>query len=70
MAATGFLKVAYYHAQRDVPCLVFKAYDTNGAATTVEGNIVTGDLILLGEGQTQLLAVTKGTAAGQFEFGN
>lgn len=52
-----------------VPCIVIKGYDTNGAVTLVEGSVVTADLLTLNEGTTRLVGVTKGTGAGQFQFG-
>jgi hypothetical protein len=52
-----------------VPCIVVTGYDAGGLVTTTEGSVVTADLLLLNEGITRLVGVTKGTGNGQFQFG-
>ena len=72
MAATVETTVGSYHANgRDIPCLVLAGYDVSGNATTTKANVVTADLMLIGQGDGNAYraGVTKGTAAGNFEFG-
>ena len=63
------IELGVYHASsgRDVPCVVVTGYDSSGDVTVTESAIVTADLLLFGEANTRLAAVTKGTAAGEFQ---
>lgn len=55
-------------AGNEVPAIVTAAYDTNGDVTTDISDTVTADLIVLAYNNSKLTDVTKGTAAGNFNY--
>ena len=63
-------KINRFHSEAgdvDVPCVVIQGYDTNGAETDTEGNVVTAYVLVLGESNVRK-TVTKGTDPGEFSY--
>lgn len=63
-------KVNRYHTNagdKDVPCIVVQGYDASGAETDTEGDVVTADVLIIGEAITRD-TISKGSDPGEFSY--